>query len=227
MFTFQGTPVRREIPVFGAPFGFDVFILGMIDEIRVDAQTFDFDLLEFKTRSTSRSLPSKAQRSVHNLQVNMPACFLPPAYQLRGKVMFSVCPPGGRGYPTRNRVPLPPARTRTGYSLCPTPAHITPPPSQDQDRVLPLPHPKPGPGQGTPAPWPGPGVYPRPPPLFRTRTGYPLLQPSQPGPGQGAPPHPLPQAGNVMNRIRRGPYASCVFTQEDFLVCTVVNLGVL
>ena len=41
----------------------------MIDEIRVDPQTFDFDLLEFKTRSTSRSLPSKAQRNVHKLQV--------------------------------------------------------------------------------------------------------------------------------------------------------------
>ena len=73
IFTFQGAPIRREIPVFGAPFGFDVFILGMIDEIRVDAQTFDFDLLEFKTRSTSRSLPSKAQRNTHNLQVNIPA----------------------------------------------------------------------------------------------------------------------------------------------------------
>ena len=73
IFTFQGAPIRREIPVFGAPFEFDVFILGMIDEIRVDTQTFDFDLLEFKTRSTSRSLPSKAQRNTHNLQVNIPA----------------------------------------------------------------------------------------------------------------------------------------------------------
>ena len=69
--SLQGCLVRREIPVFGAPFGFGVFIIGVIDEIRVDQETFNFDLLEFKTRSVSRSLPSKAQKCVHSLQVNL------------------------------------------------------------------------------------------------------------------------------------------------------------
>ena len=75
----QYTPVRREIPIFGAPFGFNVFILGMIDEIRVDPQTFDFDLLEFKTRAAFKSLPSKAQSNVHKLQVYL-------YYNLTGKL---------------------------------------------------------------------------------------------------------------------------------------------
>ncbi len=65
----QGVPVRRELPIFGAPFNFDIFIVGVIDEIRVDPETFDFDLVEFKTRSASRTLPSKAQQDVHKLQV--------------------------------------------------------------------------------------------------------------------------------------------------------------
>ena len=63
-----GAPIRREIPIFGSPFNNGVFMVGIIDEIRVDPETFDFDILEFKTRSSS-SLPSKAQKETHHLQV--------------------------------------------------------------------------------------------------------------------------------------------------------------
>ena len=64
----MGTPIRREIPIFGAPFGYDVFVTGLIDEIRVDEKTFDFDIVEFKTRFT-KSLPNRAQKDTHRLQV--------------------------------------------------------------------------------------------------------------------------------------------------------------
>ena len=63
-----GTPVRREIPIFGAPFDEDVFLVGMIDEIRCDPETFVFDILELKTRTT-KSVPSKAQKETHAIQV--------------------------------------------------------------------------------------------------------------------------------------------------------------
>ena len=43
-------------------------ISGMIDEIRCDPDTFDLDLLEFKTRNFN-SLPSKPQELTHHLQV--------------------------------------------------------------------------------------------------------------------------------------------------------------
>ncbi len=63
--------MRRELPIFGAPFDSEIFIVGVIDEIRVDSKTFDFDLVEFKTRSASKTLPSKAQQEVHKLQVGV------------------------------------------------------------------------------------------------------------------------------------------------------------
>ena len=62
-----GVPVRREIPIFGAPFE-DVFMIGLIDEIRCDPDTFDLDLVELKTRK-SKFLPSKAQKITHKLQM--------------------------------------------------------------------------------------------------------------------------------------------------------------
>lgn len=64
----QGVPICREIPIFGCPFNKGVFMMGMIDEIRADADTFTFDILEFKTRQ-SNSLPSKAQKTTHAIQV--------------------------------------------------------------------------------------------------------------------------------------------------------------
>lgn len=64
----KGSPVFREIPIFGAPFDQDVFVIGMIDEIRCDTDWFNFDIFEFKTR-ISRSLPSQAQKDTHKMQV--------------------------------------------------------------------------------------------------------------------------------------------------------------
>ena len=58
----------REIPIFGAPFGQDLFMVGTIDEISCDQQALDFQLLELKTR-TSKSLPTRAQQVTHKLQV--------------------------------------------------------------------------------------------------------------------------------------------------------------
>ena len=110
--------------------------------------------------------------------------FLSPAYEVRGKVMFSLCPSTGLagGYPGQDQGVLPapplwpgpgqgtnrpaePARTRTGY-LLPHPTQDqdrihpgpTPPPNQDQDRV-PQPHPTPSQDQDR--------VPPVPPPLGR------------------------------------------------------------
>ena len=165
--------------------------------------------------------------------------------------MFSLClsvhrgergrdvpqPEPGPGYSLP--CPTPPllTRTRTGYPM-PHPTYLTHsqdqdlphpislPPSQDQDRVLP--HPTlpltrtrtgcptlPNPllartRQGTlhPAPWPGPGqVTPAPPPPART--------------GQDTSPNPH-QAGNTTDRIWHGGSASCMFTQEHFLVCKFI-----
>ncbi|XP_013381053.1 exonuclease V-like [Lingula anatina] len=64
-----GTKMRREIPIFGFPFSHNVFVIGLIDEIQFDPETFTFDILELKTRSSSRTLPSKAQSKSHSLQV--------------------------------------------------------------------------------------------------------------------------------------------------------------
>ena len=49
-----GVPVKREIPIFGAPFE-DVFMIGLIDEIRCEPDTFDLDLVELKTRKSKFS----------------------------------------------------------------------------------------------------------------------------------------------------------------------------
>ena len=77
------------------------------------------------------------------------------------------------------------------------------------------------------------------PPPARTKTGYPYPracpvlvlaghnnQPPCPASTKGQdrvpPPHPPPWAGNATDRIWRGRYASCVFTQEDFLALIVI-----
>lgn len=64
----NGQTVAREVPIFGAPFNEDVFIVGLIDELRFDAESFQLDLWEFKTRKY-KSMPSKAQQTQHRLQV--------------------------------------------------------------------------------------------------------------------------------------------------------------
>ncbi|XP_074640903.1 exonuclease V-like [Tubulanus polymorphus] len=64
----QGAKVCREVPIFGAPFGKDVFFMGIIDELRCDPETMEIELLEFKTRNDCR-MPSKSQKHSHHLQV--------------------------------------------------------------------------------------------------------------------------------------------------------------
>ena len=107
---------------------------------------------------------------------------------------------GEGGTPSQGAAPLPLTRTRTGYPL----PHLCLSLDQDQGRI--------------PPPWPAPAL-PSPSqdqdrvppalslphyPLARTRTGYP---------------HPTAAwAGNAMDKIQHGWYASCIFTQGDFLV---------
>lgn len=63
----QEKPVVREVRVMGEIDG--VLICGIIDELRVaDVDDFAIDLVEFKTRSI-QTLPRKAQKETHDLQV--------------------------------------------------------------------------------------------------------------------------------------------------------------
>lgn len=64
----NGQTLAREVPVFGAPFGQDVFIVGLIDELRFDLDQYTVDLSDLKTR-TSRYMPSKSQEAQHRVQV--------------------------------------------------------------------------------------------------------------------------------------------------------------
>lgn len=64
----NGQTLAREVPVFGAPFGQDVFIVGLIDELRFDLDQYTVDLSDLKTRA-SRYMPSKSQEAQHRVQV--------------------------------------------------------------------------------------------------------------------------------------------------------------
>ncbi|KAM7296759.1 exonuclease V [Ixodes scapularis] len=64
----SGVPVVREVPVFGMSFGGDIFVNGIVDEIRCDAETLQIDVVELKTRASARP-PSKCVRETHHLQV--------------------------------------------------------------------------------------------------------------------------------------------------------------
>ena len=64
----NGVTLAREIPIFGTPFGEDIFIVGLIDELRFDPQTYTIDLQELKTRKF-KSPPSRSQQGQHRLQV--------------------------------------------------------------------------------------------------------------------------------------------------------------
>ncbi|XP_077995268.1 exonuclease V-like [Glandiceps talaboti] len=63
-----GSPCIRELPIFGEPFGKGIFVVGIIDEIRYNEKG-ELVLCEFKSRAKSRSLPSRAQKRNHALQV--------------------------------------------------------------------------------------------------------------------------------------------------------------
>lgn len=67
VFLNNGT-LAREVPIFGALFGEDVFLVGLIDELRFDSDLFQIELWELKTRKR-KSLPSKSQKIQHRLQV--------------------------------------------------------------------------------------------------------------------------------------------------------------
>ena len=64
----HGATVAREVPIFGVPFKNSIFISGVIDEIRVDYDTYTWDIIELKTRQTN-STPSKSQKLTHRIQV--------------------------------------------------------------------------------------------------------------------------------------------------------------
>ncbi|XP_045582261.2 exonuclease V isoform X2 [Procambarus clarkii] len=57
---------HREVPIFGVVDG--IFILGKIDEVRVDRETFNLDIVDLKTRKIQKP-PGKAQKVTHNAQV--------------------------------------------------------------------------------------------------------------------------------------------------------------
>ncbi|XP_070571697.1 exonuclease V-like [Ptychodera flava] len=63
-----GVPCIREMPIFGEPYGKGIFVVGVIDELRY-SEKGEFQLCEFKSRASSRTLPRKAQRKNHALQV--------------------------------------------------------------------------------------------------------------------------------------------------------------
>ncbi|XP_052073703.1 exonuclease V-like [Mytilus californianus] len=64
-----GQTIAREVPIFGVPFKEeDIFVVGLIDELRFDPENYTIDLSELKTR-TSRMNPSKAVTKQHKIQV--------------------------------------------------------------------------------------------------------------------------------------------------------------
>lgn len=64
----SGAPVAREVPVFGRVFGGDIFVNGVVDELRCDTETLQIDIVELKTITGTR-LPSASVRRSHRLQV--------------------------------------------------------------------------------------------------------------------------------------------------------------
>lgn len=63
-----GEPIAREVPVFGRAFGGDIFVNGVVDELRCDRDTLQVDIVELKTIRSTR-LPSTPVRRSHRLQV--------------------------------------------------------------------------------------------------------------------------------------------------------------
>lgn len=63
-----GEPIAREVPVFGRVFDGDIFVNGVVDELRCDRDTLQVDIVELKTITSTR-LPSAAVRRSHRLQV--------------------------------------------------------------------------------------------------------------------------------------------------------------
>ncbi|GFN99501.1 exonuclease v-like [Plakobranchus ocellatus] len=66
----RGQRLAREIPVFGCPFGSDIFVYGIIDELRYDPDKHDVHISELKTRKSFYS-PKKGQQDKDKYQVNL------------------------------------------------------------------------------------------------------------------------------------------------------------
>lgn len=66
----QNVNVTREVPVFAILPGTDVYISGIIDELRLDVADHQLTLVELKTRQQPRP-PSKSQKAAHVLQAHL------------------------------------------------------------------------------------------------------------------------------------------------------------
>ncbi|XP_077502587.1 exonuclease V-like [Amblyomma americanum] len=64
----SGAPIVREVPVFGRVLDGDIFVNGVVDEIRCDGETLQIDIVELKTIAGTR-LPNASVRRPHRLQV--------------------------------------------------------------------------------------------------------------------------------------------------------------
>ncbi|KAK8759555.1 hypothetical protein V5799_002814 [Amblyomma americanum] len=64
----SGAPIVREVPVFGRVLDGDIFVNGVIDEMRCDGETLQIDVVELKTIRGMR-LPNTSVRRSHRLQV--------------------------------------------------------------------------------------------------------------------------------------------------------------
>ncbi|ELU13659.1 hypothetical protein CAPTEDRAFT_98409, partial [Capitella teleta] len=64
----SGSPMVREMPIFGMPFDLGIFVSGIIDQVQCDPESMHYDIWELKTRS-SMSVPSGAQKDSTKIQV--------------------------------------------------------------------------------------------------------------------------------------------------------------
>ena len=69
IFHSNGT-IAREVPIFGTPFGKNLFVVGFIDELRFDPKMYTIDLVELKTRK-NKTLPQKFVKKLHHFQVRL------------------------------------------------------------------------------------------------------------------------------------------------------------
>ncbi|RUS83370.1 hypothetical protein EGW08_008873 [Elysia chlorotica] len=66
----RGQRLAREVPVFGCPFGGDIFVFGIIDELRYDPDKHEVEISELKTRRSFYP-PRKGQQEKDRYQVSV------------------------------------------------------------------------------------------------------------------------------------------------------------
>ncbi|GFR92702.1 exonuclease V-like [Elysia marginata] len=66
----RGQRLAREVPVFGCPFGEDIFVFGIIDELCYDPDRHEVEISELKTRRSAHP-PKKKQQDKDKYQVNL------------------------------------------------------------------------------------------------------------------------------------------------------------